>query len=171
MNKKRRWSEDQLKIAVKQSRSIRNVIKLLGLRPTGGNYDQVKKYIKQSSLDTSHFTGMVWNKGLKFDFKPRRPLYEVLTKNNDYQSFKLKKRLFLAKLKKPKCEICGWAKTSTDGRLPLELDHINGDRHDNRLQNLRILCPNCHSLQSTHRGKNRRRPSAGIGRQPTLKMS
>ncbi|MDE1988391.1 MAG: HNH endonuclease, partial [Patescibacteria group bacterium] len=38
--------------------------------------------------------------------------------------------------------------------LPLELDHINGDRHDNRLENLRILCPNCHSLKPTHRGRN-----------------
>ena len=66
MNKKRRWTEKQLKEAVIDSKSYRNVIKLLGLKPTGGNYDQIKKYIKQSELSTSHFTGKVWNKGLKF---------------------------------------------------------------------------------------------------------
>ncbi|MDQ5949197.1 MAG: hypothetical protein QG589_323 [Patescibacteria group bacterium] len=155
MNKKRRWSEDQLKSAVKNSKSTRNVIKLLGLRPTGGNYDQVKKYIKQANLNTSHFTGMAWNKGMKFGENPTLSLKEILVKESTYQSFKLKKRLFSAKLKEPKCEMCGWAQISIDGRLPLELDHINGNRHDNRIKNLRVLCPNCHSLQITHRGRNR----------------
>lgn len=160
MFKKRSWSEEQLKNAVKVSRSYRNVIKLLGLRPTGGNYDQVKKYINQYKLPTKHFTGMLWSKGLKIPFKPVIDLKDILVKNSTYQSYKLKKRLFLVKLKKPKCEKCGWAKMSLDGRLPLELDHINGDRHDNRLDNLRVLCPNCHSLQITHRGKNRKGPVA-----------
>ncbi len=158
MFKKRSWSETQLKTAVKNSRSLRNTIKLLGLRPTGGNYDQVKKYIKEYNLSTQHFTGMLWSKGIKIGFRPKIKLENILVKNSTYQSFKLKKRLFLVKLKQPKCEECGWAKKSVDGRLPLELDHINGDRHDNRLENLRILCPNCHSLQLTHRGKNRRMP-------------
>jgi 5-methylcytosine-specific restriction endonuclease McrA len=66
-------------------------------------------------------------------------------------------RLFAAGLKKRECEVCGWAEVSADGRIPLELDHINGDKNDNRLDNLRILCPNCHSLQPTHRGLNQRR--------------
>ena len=99
---------------------------------------------------------MLWNKGLRLPFKPVIDLKDILVENSDYQSFKLKKRLFLVKLKEPKCEKCDWAKMSIDGRVPLELDHINGDRHDNRLENLRVLCPNCHSLQITHRGKNRK---------------
>ena len=155
---KRSWSELQLKHAVKISKSYRNVIKLLNLKPTGGNYDQVKKYIRELNISTEHFTGMVWNKGLKFDFNPKIKLEDILVKNSIYQSFKLKKRLFSVKLKKPKCEMCGWAKKSIDGRIPLELDHINGDRHDNRIENLRILCPNCHSLQTTHRGRNIKKP-------------
>ena|SRR3989338_2352409 len=171
MFRKRTWTNEQLTIAVTNSKSYRGVIKTLGLRPTGGNYDQVKKYIKESALSTQHFTGKTWNKGLKFPSRPLISLKDILVKNSTYQSFKLKNRLFSAKLRKPRCEECGWAKMSPDGRVPLELDHINGDRHDNRLENLRILCPNCHSLQITHRGKNRKRPSAGIGRQPTLKMS
>ncbi|MEN8253199.1 MAG: hypothetical protein ABFQ62_02375 [Patescibacteria group bacterium] len=86
--------------------------------------------------------------------KPRIPLSEILVKNNSYQSFKLKKRLFAANLKKEACELCGWREKSLDGRIPVELDYINGDSRDNRLENLRILCPNCHSLQNTHRGRN-----------------
>jgi len=151
MFRKRSWSENQLKNAVKNSKSYRNVIKTLGLRPTGGNYDQVKKYIREYDLSTKHFTGKLWSKGLKLPFKP---FIDILVRNSTYQSFKLKKRLFLVKLKKPRCEECGWAQISVDGRIPLELDHINGNRHDNRLSNLRILCLNCHSLQITHRGRN-----------------
>lgn len=71
----------------------------------------------------------------------------------------------------PRCELCDWAEMAEDGRIPVELDHINGDRYDNRIKNLRILCPNCHSLQSTHRGKNQKRRGGGIGRHATLKMS
>lgn len=104
---------------------------------------------------------------------PLRPLVDILVLGSDYQRFKLKARLFREGLKKPLCEECGWCTRSDDGYLPLELDHINGDRHDNRIENLRVLCPNCHSLKSTHRGRNRkkRRSSGGTGIRATLKMS
>jgi 5-methylcytosine-specific restriction endonuclease McrA len=82
---------------------------------------------------------------------------DILKQGVAFQSFKLKNKLFDSGLKKKNCEICEWCQMSKDGRIPLELDHINGDRLDNRIENLRILCPNCHSLQITHRGKNKRR--------------
>ena len=105
-------------------------------------------------FDSSHFRGKAWNKGMTGIGKPIYSLKEILIKESSYQSYKLKNRLFKDKIKLPRCELCGWAKSTTNGRLPLELDHINGNRRDNRLENLRILCPNCHSLQSTHRGRN-----------------
>ncbi|MBI5045842.1 MAG: HNH endonuclease [Candidatus Niyogibacteria bacterium] len=89
--------------------------------------------------------------------KPLLSLDKILVQNSTYQSYKLKRRLFKAGIKFPECEKCGWAEFSDDGRLPLELDHINGDSRDNRLNNLRVLCPNCHSLQLTHRGKNKKK--------------
>ncbi len=155
--RKRSWSVETLREVTRRSSSIRQVIAGLGLVPAGGNYAQVKKYIKENRIDVSHFTGSAWNKGKRGYFRPFIPLVKILIKGSTYQSFKLKQRLFREDIKKPLCEMCGWSKKAPDGRLPLELDHINGDRFDNRLSNLRILCPNCHSLQLTHRGLNQKR--------------
>ena len=169
--RQRSWSKNQLIEAAKKATSIRQVIILLSLKPTGGNYKQFAKYLEEYQIDTSHFRGQAWNRGLTGVGKPRLELNQILIKNSSYQSYKLKKRLFGVGLKKPQCEFCGWAKSTSDGRIPLELDHINGDSSDNRILNLRILCPNCHSLQPTHRGKNiHKRPGGGIGRRTTLKM-
>lgn len=153
----RRWSQKQLEWAVQTSTSIRQVLGKLGLAQAGGNYDQVQRYLKKWGISTAHFTGKGWNVGLQFRPNPPKPLREILIRDSSYQSYKLKKRLFNESIKEPKCELCGWCEKTPDGRLPLELDHINGDRSDNRLENIRILCPNCHSLQPTHRGLNRRK--------------
>lgn len=152
--RRRTWTEQELKKAAKKSLSIRQVLFKLNLIPAGGNYSQIKKYLKLYKIDTKHFKGRGWNKGMKIIGTPRIPLDKILVKDSNFQSYKLKNRLFAAKLKLPKCEECGWAKKSNDGRLPVELDHINGNNRDNRLENLRILCPNCHSLKPTHRGRN-----------------
>lgn len=154
--RRRKWTEEQLREGAKKVTSVRQLLSQLGLQRAGGNYVQIAKYLKYYDVDTSHFTGRVWNKGLKGIGKPRRKLEEVLVKGSFFQSYHLKKRLFNAGLKPKYCEICHWAQQAPDGRMPLELDHINGDHLDNRLENLRILCPNCHSLQSTHRGKNKK---------------
>ena len=157
MNRKRRWNEKQLREAVKKSLSIRQVLTKLGLREAGGNYSQIKKYLKEFGINTQHFTGMLWSKGLRGIGRPHISLEKILIEKSTFQSYKLKKRLFAVNIKKPICEECGWEKCYEDGRIPLELDHINGDSSDNRLENLRVLCPNCHSLKPTHRGRNRRR--------------
>ncbi len=149
------WTKTDLIKAVSSSGSIRQVLQKLGLREAGGNYEQIKRYIQLLKLDTTHFHGKLWNKGRKIPKEPLIPLKEILINGSTFQSYKLKKRLFAVGLKKQSCEECGWAQQSLDGRIPLELDHINGNRHDNRLENLRVLCPNCHSLQPTHRGKNK----------------
>jgi len=153
MGKKRSWTVDQLIEAVKTAKSWRRLLGNLGLRQAGGNYDQIHKYVKEYNLSTKHFTGKAWNKGMRGIGKPRTPLEKILVKGSFFQSYKLRNRLFKEGLKPKHCEQCGWAEYSKDGRLPLELDHINSDRTDNRLSNLRILCPNCHSLTSQYRSR------------------
>lgn len=156
MPKEKSWSDQQLTTAVLQNKSIRSVIASLGLIPAGGNYSQVQAAIKRLNLDTGHFTGKGWSKGLKYHNKRLPKIEELLVNGGTTQSYKLKHRLYESGLRQPKCELCGWAEKSVDGRIPLELDHINGVHTDNRLENLRILCPNCHSLQPTHRGRNKK---------------
>jgi hypothetical protein len=157
---RRSWTPEQLIRAVKGSTSYRQVIGKLGLRPAGGNYEQLRKYIKELGIDVAHFKGRAWNKGLTGIGIPRFTTAQVLTKDSYFQSYKVKQRLFKEGLKAQKCELCGWAKRAASGHLPLEIDHINGDRTDNRLENLRILCPNCHSLTESYRyrrGKSKKR--------------
>ena len=77
------------------------------------------------------------------------PLKDILVENSSYQSTKLKKRLVDEGIKKDYCEICGQGNTWNDKLLVLQLDHINGIHTDNRLENLRIVCPNCHTQTDT----------------------
>ncbi|MEK7633124.1 MAG: HNH endonuclease [Patescibacteria group bacterium] len=151
--KRRKWVKEQLQESLSKSRSLGQLLVHLGLKPVGGNYAQIKKYLHEASLDYSHLKGRSWEKGLKRGPRPVLQLADILVQESHYQSFKLKRRLFDAGLKQEHCEICGWAERTPDGYLPLELDHINGAHTDNRIENLRILCPNCHSLQPTHRGR------------------
>ena len=164
MPKLRSWTDDELALAVEKSRSYRAVLTELSLVPAGGNYDQIKRRIGELSISTSHFSGKGWNVGMKFVPRPAVPVELLLTEDSNVQSYKLKTKLFARGLKKPRCELCGWAKKAQDGRIPVELDHVNGNSKDNRLENLRILCPNCHSLQATHRGKNKRVALANTGK-------
>lgn len=155
--KPQKWTEASLREAVAKSRSIREVLDRIGLVQAGGNYATMHRHIRELGLGTAHFNTGPWNKGLKVTCNPGQPLETVLAKGVHYQSYKLKWRLFGAKLKPQYCEECGWARMTPDGYLPLEIHHINGDTMDNRLENLQILCPNCHSMKPNYRARARRK--------------
>jgi 5-methylcytosine-specific restriction endonuclease McrA len=149
--KLRKYDQAQLREAVKNSTSLRQVLAALGVAPYGGNYEVLRRAIRHFGLDTSHFTGQRWNKGKTVG--PKQPLQRFLNNEIRIASFKLKNRLLSEGILTPRCSSCGrtkWLKQP----IPLELDHVNGNHSDNRLLNLRLLCPNCHALTPTYRGKN-----------------
>jgi len=89
--------------------------------------------------------------------RPSISLDEILAGHHpQYQTYKLKVRLFKEGLKARICEECGIGDRWQGKTLELELDHINGDSADHRWENLRVVCPNCHSQTSTYRAKNMR---------------
>lgn len=104
-------------------------------------------------LDTSHFIGQGWRIGNRAPVVPALPLEEVLVVGRYYMTNRLKSRLIASNLKQAECETCS-RRTWNGGPIPLELDHVNGRRDDNRLENLRLLCPNCHAQTDTYRGRN-----------------
>ena len=146
---RRTWSDEDLAAAVRESTSFSEVGRRLGYRTSGGIHRFLRTHIARLGLDTSHFAGQSWAKGKSFAGQRRQPLSEILVKNSTYMSTGgLRRRLIAEGLNAARCEMCGidaWH----GKRLPLELDHINGHHTDNRLENLRILCPNCHAVTET----------------------
>ena len=134
------------------SGSVRQVLGKLGLVEAGGNYACAKKRADALGLTKEHMHGQSWNKGKKVG--PKRPVEEYLSNQRPIQSYKLKNRLLAEGLKQHKCECCGISEWNGQP-APIELDHIDGNRYNNTIENLRILCPNCHAQTDTYRGKNK----------------
>lgn len=145
-----KYTKELMEDAVKNSFSYAEVCRKIGLKPVGSNYKTVKSKIALYNLDDSHFTGQRWNKGLGGTEKTAiYSLKDVLQKGIIYSSDSLRKRLIKSELKKNECELCH----ISGEEVPLELHHINGDHYDNRIENLQILCPNCHSKTSNFRNR------------------
>lgn len=154
MPRTRTYDESDLKVAVAESVSIRQVLSKLGLREAGGNYRTVHRFIKTLGLDISHFTGQASTRGKRYPERAR-PLEFYLVENcpSIIMSHDLKKRLIKEGVFEHKCYSCG-RETWMGVPIPLELEHINGIHSDCRKENLTLLCPNCHALTPTYRGKN-----------------
>ncbi|TNM37570.1 HNH endonuclease [Nocardioides albidus] len=152
--RRRRWSDEELEAAVAASFSLAQVIGRLGLRVAGGNYATVRGAIARAGLDTSHFGGQGWSKGVVRG--PRRSLDDYLSNRFPIGSYPLKVRLLSEGIFEARCNKCGG--TEWLGQpMPLELEHRDGNSNNNALENLELLCPNCHAQTPTYRSRNRKR--------------
>lgn len=156
-----KYTEQELRKACADNFSYHRVLCQLGVTPAGGNYATLKKAIKYFNIDISHFTGQGWNKGKKHG--PKRSLDDYLSNKFPIKTYSLKRRLLAEGIFQHKCYNCNneeWLGEPT----PLELHHIDGNSKNNNLSNLQLLCPNCHSLTSNYRGRNKVRV---VGVEPT----
>lgn len=151
---RRKWTDEQFIEAVKSSLSYAEVMRKLNLHIGGSNYDTVKRKIKELNLDTSHMTGKVWNQGERYrQVKKARPLSEILVEHSTFvNTNNLRLKLLKEGVKEHKCECCG--RSEWMGKpIALELHHVNGIKDDLRIENLQILCPNCHAFTDNYRGR------------------
>jgi hypothetical protein len=152
-----KYGEKEAREAVANSRSFAEALRKLGMRPVGGNHRLFKEWVRRWEIPTDHFDGGA--SARRAPSKTATPLGHVLVQNSTYSRNKLKQRLFGEGVKGRRCEMCGQDENWRGRTMSLILDHINGVPDDNRLENLRIVCPNCAATLDTHCGrKNRREP-------------
>jgi hypothetical protein len=149
MGTDRRYTEAEARGAIAESMSWAETLRRLGYCQTGANHELLKQRAARWDISTEHFDPYANSRGPR----PKRPLEEVLVEGSTYSRSSLKQRLYDAGLKLPRCELCGQGEEWRGQRMGLILDHINGVRDDNRLENLRIICPNCAATLDTHCGR------------------
>src|SRR4051794_4542296 len=122
--------------------------------PTGGGHKVLRKWADLWGISTDHFDRDA--AGRDRARSRATPLEQVLVADSDYSRGALKKRLYREGLKERRCELCGQDEFWHGRRMSLILDHVNGDRRDHRLENLRIVCANCNATLDTHCGRSTR---------------
>ncbi|MEV6299640.1 HNH endonuclease signature motif containing protein [Actinoplanes sp. NPDC051861] len=155
-----KYTAEVLAAAAAQAQSIAGVLRVLGLRQSGGSHAHISRRLKRLGIDTSHFTGSAHNRGDRgvWNKPPRERLVRLPEGSRRVPGERLRPAMLRIGLPEH-CEKCGCGTVWNGHPLVLHVDHINGDFLDNRPRNLRFLCPNCHSQTATYAG-SRRSPSA-----------
>ena len=151
--KKYNWEKESVSKAVQVSDNFTEVLRNLNIPVQGNNLSTLKRKIKEFEISTEHFT---FTKQYNAQRGFEKDVSEYLVKGSYIKSYALKQRLISSGLKLNKCECCG-IDSWNNKPLMCQLHHINGDNTDNRLENLQILCPNCHSQTDSYCGAANKR--------------
>jgi hypothetical protein len=158
VSRKPGFTEEQVREAISMSESYTAALRRLGMRPAGGNHRTLKRYVEIWGIPTDHFDPAAARlRALARHRYVATPLEEVLVRESTYSRGALKQRLLADGLKARQCELCGQGEQWRGRRMALILDHVNGVATDNRIENLRIVCPNCAATLDTHCGRNVKR--------------
>jgi hypothetical protein len=142
-----------LQRALDEEANRTDALRSLGIQPTASAYRSLARLAAAGEIQLPRYEGHAWGAGQTFPEWRRRSLERKLVKGRRTGTNHLRQQLLELGVKPHRCERCG--RTEWNGEpIPLELDHIDGDRTDNRLENLRLLCPNCHAQTPTYRGRN-----------------
>lgn len=153
-------SREELVEIVKKSDSLSKVLNHFGLLCKGHNTKTLRRRLIEDNIDISHIpTGFTHNKNRVIP--PRLEINEYIgrfcVENSTYGRNHLKERLMKEGILKNICAICGLSDTWNNKKIVMIIDHINGVSNDHRLENLRMVCPNCNSQLDTHCGKHKRK--------------
>lgn len=149
----KRVTDEEFRQAVASNTTIASILRSIGYSHQSTAYNRVRKRVAELNLDTSHWVGQASRKGKA---PPNKiPLSEILVRNSTYTcTSSLKRRMIREGLLAYVCALCDISEWQGK-TLSLQLDHINGVNNDHRRENIRLLCPNCHSQTPTWGSKNR----------------
>lgn len=150
---KDKWKKENLEYIVRTSKSQKEVLEKLHIRCAGGNSRTLKKYLLIHNIDTDHFIKN-YDRMVNLKIENKKKLEEILVENSTFSRTHLKERLYEEGLLERKCCLCGQDENWNGMKISLILDHINGVYNDNRIENLRIVCPNCNAGLDTFAGRN-----------------
>ncbi|MFI1762114.1 HNH endonuclease [Streptomyces sp. NPDC020800] len=159
-----KWTREILEPVVAVSASVNEVVRRLGLDSVGGHQANIARRIKAYGIDTSHFTSVVRTERMRYNQRRRTP-EEILVKDTSVHapripSYRLKRAMQEMGAEEC-CALCGIPPVWLGEPLPLEVDHIDSDWRNNRIENLRLLCPNCHSTTDSYRGRGKKLARGG----------
>jgi transposase len=146
------FPEDSARAAVARAVCWSDALRALGYEPKGHNIRTLQRWARRWKIDASHLDKNIGRKRASASRQLR--LEAVLVRDSKYPRSLLKPRLLRAGIKQPVCEMCGQGELWRGRRMSMILDHINGVSNDNRLENLRMVCPNCAATLGTHCGRN-----------------
>ncbi|MFJ8142099.1 HNH endonuclease signature motif containing protein [Streptomyces sp. NPDC096013] len=156
-----KWTKEILQAAVSTSTNMCEVLRCLGLEVVGGHHTHISRRIRAYGIDTSHFRSPTRRGEARRPRTPEGLLIEQPTgQARRIPSDRLKWAMTVMGMQE-RCALCGTEPVWRGHPLPLEVDHIDGNWRDNRIENLRFLCPNCHSTTDSYRGRGKARGKVG----------